>query len=150
LACLAVRPPDIVVCAAAVSDWAADIFSSGKIKKDRKQKPPSIALKENPDILAMLAAPSPHRPQLVIGFAAETENLLETATRKRLEKKCDWILANDVGTEKIFGADENHVYLITGKDTEDWGKQSKHLIAQKLAENITAYFKSTDIQIAAE
>ncbi|MGQ0527312.1 MAG: bifunctional phosphopantothenoylcysteine decarboxylase/phosphopantothenate--cysteine ligase CoaBC [Alphaproteobacteria bacterium] len=138
-------PADIAVCAAAVSDWAPAKTQTHKIKKRANRDAPDIKLTQNPDILATLSAHK-NRPRLVIGFAAETENLLENAKEKLVQKKCDWFLANDV-SENAFGADENHVYLVKASGTEDWKKQSKTLIAQKLAETIKDYFDhDTDSQ----
>ncbi len=149
--CHKALPADIAVCAAAVSDWSATTIMSRKIKKRGDRIPPDLKLKENPDILAMLARPAPKRPALVIGFAAETENLIEAAQEKRQNKGCDWIIANNVGsTEKIFGADENHVYLITENGAEEWKRTSKKVVAKKLADQIADHFLTQKTQIAAE
>ncbi len=141
---------DIAVCAAAVSDWSPLKVESRKIKKGSKAAP-TLALKENPDILATLSCPGPHRPRLVVGFAAETENLLENARAKRLKKGCDWIVANAVGgSEKGFGANTNQVYLVTPETTEEWPRASKHSIAQKLARRIAEALSATPLKDAAE
>lgn len=132
-------PADIAVCAAAVSDWSAVAVLKQKIKKRGDKTPPDLKLKENPDILAALAAQSKKRPRLVIGFAAETENLLEQAALKLQSKNCDWIIANDVGAENVFGSEENHVYLMTGSETEEWTRTGKKEIAGKLANKIAAH-----------
>lgn len=132
-------PVDIVVCAAAVADFTPTTTYGQKIKKDKNKKPEAIELKENPDILQILSRPGPRRPSLVIGFAAETENLLDNARAKRLKKGCDWILANDVAAENVFGADENHVYLITSSGTQEWQKTTKRGIAQKLVAALTDF-----------
>ncbi|MCB9991232.1 MAG: bifunctional phosphopantothenoylcysteine decarboxylase/phosphopantothenate--cysteine ligase CoaBC [Rhodospirillales bacterium] len=148
-ACRQALPADIAICAAAVSDWSAAAVLSQKIKKRGDRQPPDIKLKENPDILAALAGlATPKRPKLVIGFAAETENLIEAAAEKRRNKGCDWIIANQVGPaddgmEKVFGRDENHVYLITDQTTEEWQKTSKQAIADKLADYIARWFTET-------
>ena len=135
-------PADIAVCAAAVSDWSPLAVKRQKIKKSHDSAPPDIKLKENPDILAMIARKSPKRPALVIGFAAETENLLEAAANKMKSKGCDWIIANDVAAEeKVFGAERNHVYLLNGSGTTEWPQATKQAIAEKLAQEISAYFK---------
>lgn len=126
-ATLSAFPADIAICTAAVSDWSP-VYSDQKIKKTGEA--PTITLKENPDILQTIATHK-HRPQLVIGFAAETENLLDNAHTKRTRKNCDAILANDV-SQNVFGADENHVYLITQSETQDWHRISKTAIAEKL------------------
>jgi len=130
-ASLKALPADIAICTAAVSDWSP-IYSDQKIKKTGEA--PTITLKENPDILKTIANHE-NRPTLVIGFAAETENLLENAKTKLARKNCDTILANDV-SQNIFGADENHVYLISQSKTQDWQRISKTAIAQKLVEYI--------------
>ncbi len=139
-ACKAALPADIAICAAAVGDWASASVAKSKIKKQGRQPPPILKLKENPDILATLSRPYTGRPKLVVGFAAETGKLVEEATRKRKAKNCDWILANDV-SEGVFGADANHVWLIDNSNQEDWGAMSKQDIAQKLVERIGNYFK---------
>ena len=130
-ATLSALPADIAIFTAAVSDWSP-AYSDHKIKKTGEA--PKIILKENPDILKTIANHE-HRPTLVIGFAAETENLLENAKTKLTRKNCDAILANDV-SQNIFGADENHVYLMTQSETQDWQRISKTAIAQKLVEYI--------------
>lgn len=151
-ACSKALPVDIAVCAAAVSDWSATTITAHKIKKNGSDIPPDIKLKENPDILAAISKTVKQRPTLVIGFAAETKDLIKSAQEKRNNKGCDWIIANDVsGTEqKTFGSDENHVYLITENNTEEWEKDSKTAIANKLAGRIADYFSTLRIQIAAE
>lgn len=133
-------PADIAVCAAAVSDWSAATVHRQKIKKDGNSSPPDIKLKENPDILAAIARDARKRPHLVVGFAAETENLLNAAKAKRNAKGCDWIVANDVAADKVFGADENHVYLLTGDETQEWPKADKHTVARKLVARIATHF----------
>lgn len=138
-ACLATLPADIAVCAAAVADWTPATPQTGKIKKEKGAAPPTLALTENPDILATLARHA-QRPALVAGFAAETENLLHNAAEKRARKGCDWILANDVASEKVFGADANRVYLISERGAEDWGKKPKSTIASDLATRIGEHF----------
>jgi len=153
-------PADIAVCAAAVSDWSAVAVTSHKIKKRDNRMPPDIKLKENPDILAAIAQNPRNRPRLVIGFAAETENLIEAAQEKRRAKGCDWIVANDVSADNVFGQDENKVFLVTDGHTEgnnieadgveEWDKASKALVASKLTDYIASYFAADKQQIAAE
>ena len=135
-ACQAALPVDVAVCAAAVADWRPRHSLAGKIKKGDGHAP-AIKLVENPDILATLAAAGPGRPTLVIGFAAETENVIEQASAKRLKKGCDWILANDVapGTG-TFGGAENLVHVIDAQGTESWPRMSKAAVAQKLSSRI--------------
>ncbi|MBI4030668.1 MAG: bifunctional phosphopantothenoylcysteine decarboxylase/phosphopantothenate--cysteine ligase CoaBC [Proteobacteria bacterium] len=148
-ACRAAAPADIAICAAAVADWKPAQTQKKKIKKD-KNAPPTLTLTENPDILSALAQPGPRRPRLVIGFAAETENILESAHAKRMKKKCDWIVANNVGTkEKIFGSDGNHVHLITASGQMEW-RGSKKDIADRLVLEIMDHFKNLKLSEAAE
>jgi phosphopantothenoylcysteine decarboxylase/phosphopantothenate--cysteine ligase len=134
-ACRSRLPADAAVCVAAVSDWrAVEVFKS-KLKKGRTG-PPTLDLVENPDILASLAARGPRRPKLVVGFAAETENL-EAAGRAKLERKgCDWIVANDVSHGDIVGGDDNEVLLLTAQAVERWPRAPKAEIARSLAEKI--------------
>lgn len=134
-ACEAEMPADIVVCAAAVGDWRAADEAGQKLKKNGHA--PSLKLTENPDILAILSKPSAARPQLVVGFAAETENLIQAATDKRRAKGCDWMLANDVspGTD-TFGGDNNTVHLIDDNGVEDWPVLSKDDVGRRLAVRI--------------
>jgi phosphopantothenoylcysteine decarboxylase/phosphopantothenate--cysteine ligase len=128
-------PVDIAVCAAAVADWAVSNPAPGKIKKGAK--PPTVKLSPNPDILATLSKPGAKRPRLVIGFAAETTNLIKNAKAKRLAKQCDWIVANDVspGTG-AFGGDHNTVHLVTADGVEDWPTLRKQAVADRLAARI--------------
>ncbi|MCE2491387.1 MAG: bifunctional phosphopantothenoylcysteine decarboxylase/phosphopantothenate--cysteine ligase CoaBC [Alphaproteobacteria bacterium] len=138
-ACDDTLPVDVAVCAAAVSDWRVTTRRNQKIKKDG-QSAPALELTENPDILAALARHSRHRPSLVVGFAAETENLIDNASAKRRRKGCDWIIANDVSAEAgTFGASENTVHLITERGTEAWPKLSKLDIARRLGVAIAEY-----------
>ncbi|MGE4013010.1 MAG: bifunctional phosphopantothenoylcysteine decarboxylase/phosphopantothenate--cysteine ligase CoaBC, partial [Alphaproteobacteria bacterium] len=112
-ACRKSLPADVAVCAAAVADWRTADEAEQKLKKG-KGGPPSLKLVENPDILAALSAPSNARPRLVIGFAAETENVVANAQAKRAKKGCDWILANDVSADTgTFGGDRNTIHLVT-------------------------------------
>lgn len=130
-------PADIFIGAAAVSDWSP-APSAQKIKKQPGKPAPAINLRENPDILKTVANHK-KRPALVVGFAAETENLLENAKTKLKSKNCDWILANNV-SENLFGSDENQVYLVTSTSTDEWKKQGKRAIAQELAAKIGEHF----------
>jgi phosphopantothenoylcysteine decarboxylase/phosphopantothenate--cysteine ligase len=131
-------PVDVAVMAAAVSDWRVETVASQKLKKNGKG-PPLLRLTENPDILATLASRRNDRPALVIGFAAETENVVANARAKRLKKGCDWILANDVslGTD-TFGGDHNTIHLVDVAGVEDWPAMTKHDVAQRLADRIAA------------
>lgn len=139
-ACEDSLPVDIAICAAAVSDWTPTEPQNHKIKKRENKSAPHLALKENPDILKTLSNHK-KRPKLVIGFAAETESLLENARAKLAAKGCDMLLANDVAEGKIFGADENHVYLVTRKTAQEWPRSSKNDIARRLVETITDHIK---------
>jgi phosphopantothenoylcysteine decarboxylase/phosphopantothenate--cysteine ligase len=132
-------PADIAVLSAAVADWRIDTVAGGKIKKG-PGGPPTLALIENPDILAGIAAPGPNRPTLVIGFAAETSDLEANARAKLSRKGCDWIVGNDVSDE-VFGSDGNTVLLVTASGAEAWPRQSKTAIARRLAARIADRFK---------
>lgn len=134
-ACRAALPVDAAVCVAAVSDWRPDAVFGVKFKKGHAG-PPSVTLVENPDILADLAAAGSSRPKLVIGFAAETEDLEANARAKLKAKGCDWMVANDVSQAGVMGGDDNEVLLIDAKGVERWAKASKTRIAQRLAEKI--------------
>ncbi len=138
-ACLDALPADIAVCAAAVADWRVAGAASGKIKKSPGAPPPVLDLVPNPDILALLSAPRPDRPRLVVGFAAETDALDENAAAKRLRKGCDWIVANDVSPATgIMGGEDNTVHLLTAAGIEDWPRLPKTEVAQRLAARIAA------------
>ncbi|WP_327796188.1 bifunctional phosphopantothenoylcysteine decarboxylase/phosphopantothenate--cysteine ligase CoaBC [Acidocella facilis] len=136
----AALPADIAVCAAAVGDWRPQTEAEQKLKKDGSGAT-ALSLTENPDILAGLSAPSPTRPKLVIGFAAETERLAEHAAAKRARKGCDWLVANNVGGTGIMGGDENEVLLLTADGAEPWARMNKQAVAEKLAAKIGAYFE---------
>lgn len=136
-ACRAALPVDAAVCAAAVSDWTAAHVANAKIKKVAGAPPPTLALAETPDILATLAGLDAGRPRLVIGFAAETENVVANAIEKRARKGCDWIVANDVSPRAAtFGGDDNTVHLISADGVEDWPRLSKTEVAARLAVRI--------------
>ena len=135
-ACAEALPADIAVCAAAVADWRTADAAPEKMKKDGKGLP-ALALAENPDILATLAAPGKNRPALVVGFAAETENVVGHAVAKLKNKGCDWICANDVSPETgTFGGDMNRVHLVTASGVEDWPPQTKTQVGERLARRI--------------
>jgi phosphopantothenoylcysteine decarboxylase/phosphopantothenate--cysteine ligase len=131
-ACQAALPADAAVFAAAVADWRVANTSGGKIKKGATT--PTFELVPNPDILATIAAPGPARPRLVVGFAAETDDLMENAQGKLRRKNADWIVANDVSKETgIMGGDENEIHLITAAGVEDWPRLDKQEVARRLA-----------------
>lgn len=132
-------PADIAVLSAAVADWRIDTVAGAKIKK-APGGPPTLSLVENPDILAGLSRPGPNRPALVIGFAAETQDLEANARAKLSRKGCDWIVGNDVSDE-VFGSDGNTVLLVTASGVETWPRQSKTAIARRLAARIAEQFK---------
>ncbi|MET0689314.1 MAG: bifunctional phosphopantothenoylcysteine decarboxylase/phosphopantothenate--cysteine ligase CoaBC [Methyloceanibacter sp.] len=126
-------PADLAICAAAVADWRASDESAQKLKKEPGSNSTTLSLSLNPDILATLAKPGPQRPRLVIGFAAETENLIENAKAKRARKGADWIVANDVwpGTGAM-GGDRTQVHIVTAGSVEDWPAMSKDEMAARV------------------
>jgi phosphopantothenoylcysteine decarboxylase / phosphopantothenate---cysteine ligase len=133
-------PADIAIFAAAVADWRVDRPSGNKIKK-QQGGPPTLKLVENPDILSTIAHRKSDRPQLVIGFAAETDHVIANAQTKLAKKGCDWILANDVSPQTgIMGGDVNTIHLITAGGVEDWPPQSKNEVARALIGRIAASF----------
>ena len=133
----AALPADAAVFAAAVADWRVANAAGQKMKKDGSGQPPALSFAENPDILATIARMAEGRPGLVVGFAAETERVVEHATAKRARKGCDWIVANDVspGTG-IMGGSENAVTLITDQGAESWPRMGKDAVARQLAARI--------------
>jgi len=134
----AALPADVGIFAAAVADWRTVSDGVQKLKKDAGG-PPKLDLIENPDILARVAKLKAKRPKLVIGFAAETEKVIEHATAKLWRKGSDWIVANDVSAEGgAMGGDDNAVHLVTAKGVESWPKQSKERVAQQLVARIAA------------
>ncbi|WP_265545568.1 bifunctional phosphopantothenoylcysteine decarboxylase/phosphopantothenate synthase [Roseomonas mucosa] len=133
-ACEAALPVDAAVCAAAVADWRVAEASNGKIKKREGAAPPELRLVPNPDILATLSHHA-RRPGLVVGFAAETDDLLANAQTKLARKGCDWIMANDVSGDVMGGA-ENRVHLVTRDGIEDWPRLPKEEVARRLAARI--------------
>lgn len=136
-ACLAAGKLDVAIFAAAVADWKAARPADAKIKKTAGAPPPALELTPNPDILATVSKPGPKRPVLVVGFAAETENLVANAVDKRKRKGCDWIVANDVSSASgTFGGERNTVHLITGDGVEDWPTLAKDEVAVRLADRI--------------
>lgn len=147
---LAALPADIVVCAAAVADWRVDHATNSKIKKQPGQSPPVLTLVPNPDILAEISAVGPQRPRLVIGFAAETDDVEENAVAKRARKGCDWIVANDVSTgTNVMGGPENRAILTTEAGVERWPRMPKDELASRLAERIAEQL-TDDAPIAAK
>jgi phosphopantothenoylcysteine decarboxylase/phosphopantothenate--cysteine ligase len=133
----AALPADAAVFAAAVADWRVENAADRKIKKTADGAIPALAFGENPDILARVAQMGSGRPRLVVGFAAETDDVERNATEKRARKGCDWIVANDVspGTG-IMGGTENAVTLITAAGAETWPRLAKDETARRLATRI--------------
>jgi phosphopantothenoylcysteine decarboxylase/phosphopantothenate--cysteine ligase len=132
----AALPADAAVMAAAVADWRVANASAQKMKKDGSGKAPALEFAENPDILAGISK-GPQRPRLVVGFAAETTDVVAHATAKRARKGCDWIVANDVSPATgIMGGAENAVVLISDAGAEAWPRMGKDEVARKLAARI--------------
>ena len=140
-------PADIAVMVAAVADWRAADTSDEKMKKEDGKGPSSLKLAENPDILKGLGSHE-KRPKLLIGFAAETENIENHAKAKLKRKKADWILANDVSPEGgVMGGDTNSIKLLSKNGVETWQKMSKEEVAAWLAERIASHFKTETIEV---
>jgi len=136
-ACQSALPAEIAVCAAAVADWRAAVPAQQKIKKNGA--PAKLELTANPDILAALSQAGSTRPSLVIGFAAETENIVAQAQEKLARKGCDWILANDVAPESgTFGGDHNQIHLIRAEGVETWPQMTKAEVATRLCREIAS------------
>ncbi len=143
-ACEAALPADVLVMAAAVADWRPDITANSKIKKSADRVVPLIKLVENPDILATIAQ-SAKRPRLVIGFAAETDDVVSNAVAKRARKGADWIIANDVSGD-VMGGDRNRIHLISEAGTEaplieEWPEMTKTEVGARLAQRIAEKLK---------
>ncbi len=134
-------PVDAAVMAAAVADWRTKDYNDIKIKK-RGAAPPALVLTENPDILASVAA-NPKRPDLLIGFAAETNDVVDNARKKRKSKGVDWIVANDVSGD-VMGGDNNQVHLVKEGKVEHWDPMTKQDVAHKLVEEIAGKLTADD------
>jgi phosphopantothenoylcysteine decarboxylase/phosphopantothenate--cysteine ligase len=135
-ACESALPVEVAVCAAAVADWRAADAQPQKLKKNGGGAP-TLKLAENPDILATLAKAGNRRPLLLVGFAAETENVVANAKAKRKKKGCDWLLANDVGPATgTFGGTDNTIHFVTAEGVERWPTMAKRAVARRLAERI--------------
>jgi len=134
-AVMAALPADAAVMVAAVADWRTEPATE-KIKKQAGGAPPALSLAENPDILATLSA-APNRPALVIGFAAETNDVVANAKAKRTRKGSDWIVANDVSRD-VMGGEANSVHIVTAEGVESWERLPKHEVARRLAARIAA------------
>jgi phosphopantothenoylcysteine decarboxylase/phosphopantothenate--cysteine ligase len=138
-ACEAALPADIAVMAAAVADWRVAREAGQKLKKEPGGEAPTLRMALNPDILATLSAHATRRPALVVGFAAETERVVEHAVEKRARKGCDWIVANDV-SGGVMGGDANRVHLVGAEGVEDWPEMPKEEVARRLAARIAGRF----------
>ncbi len=133
-ACRRALPVDVAVCAAAVCDWRVAERAGEKLKKQPGAAAPSLVLTENPDTLASISGAGALRPRLVVGFAAETSDLIANAEAKRATKGCDWIIANDVSSgSDTFGGDANTVHLVSEQGVEAWPAMSKEAVAARLA-----------------
>ncbi len=136
---------DIAIFAAAVVDWRTANEANQKIKKNGSGDIPALELTENPDILATISKMKQGRPSLVVGFAAETENVVENAKAKLKRKGCDWIVANDVSPDTgVMGGDRNTVHLVTELDVEDWPQMEKAEVARRLMERIAGTIEPSD------
>ncbi len=140
-AALDALPADIAVFCAAVADWRTDGEAHQKMKKVEGGGLPALTLTENPDILKTIAQHTELRPRLVIGFAAETEKVLEHGQTKRARKGCDWLVANDVSPQTgVMGGDHNTVHLIRAAGVESWPQMDKPAVARRLAQTIADAF----------
>ena len=138
-ACEAALPADVAICAAAVADWRVASEAASKLKKEGGALP-TLTFAENPDILATLAARNDRRPRLVVGFAAETGDVVTYARAKLAKKGCDWIVANDVSAGTgTFGGDNNTVHLVGPEGVEDWPRMTKQEVADTLARRIAGH-----------
>jgi phosphopantothenoylcysteine decarboxylase/phosphopantothenate--cysteine ligase len=146
-ACQSSLPLDAAICAAAVTDWKPVEAAPQKLKKMPGASAPDIKLTQTPDILAALSAPGPNRPRLVVGFALETENLIENATAKLKAKGCDWIVANSAVPElaaqesTVFGSNNNTIALITSSGPELWPRLPKQEVGKRLAASVADYLE---------
>jgi len=137
-------PADIAVFCAAVADWRVAEQGGQKIKKEKGAPPPALNLVANPDILRTVATLKTGRPRLVVGFAAETENVLAHAQAKLAAKGCDLIVANDVSAAKgVMGGDRNSVHLVTREGHIDWPEMSKEDVAAKLVDEFVRRFSES-------
>lgn len=135
----AALPVDAAVMAAAVADWRVANAAGSKMKKDGSGRAPALEFAENPDILATVSKHASARPGLVVGFAAETDTVIEHATAKRVRKGCDWIVANDVRPDTgIMGGSSNAVTIISDAGAESWPMMGKDEVARRLADRIAA------------
>ncbi len=132
-ACLDELPVDIAICAAAVADWRVANPADEKMKKQGNQDVPNLDLTQNPDILRTISNHKTGRPEIVVGFAAETQNVIENAKGKLASKNCDMIVANDVGANSdVMGGTNNTVHIVSPDGVESWPEMSKQQVAEKL------------------
>ncbi len=142
-------PADVGIFTAAVADWRTAGDHPQKLKKLGKAKTLTLALTENPDILRTIARHDFLRPHLVIGFAAETENLVDYAKKKLASKGCDWIVANDVSAEKgVMGGNDNEVLLVTRDGVEEWPHLRKHEVAERLMQRVAAFLRDNSARLS--
>lgn len=140
-ACEAALPADIAIFAAAVADWRVAAPAAIKLKKSPGAEVPNLDFVPNPDILATIAQHGAQRPRLVVGFAAETNDIIAHARAKRARKGCDWLVANDVSEGSgVMGGAENEIHLVTEAGVEDWPRLPKEAVADRLAARIAAAF----------
>ncbi len=138
-ACENSLPADIAICAAAVADWKISNPAVNKLKKDKSGTPPSLSFAQNPDILQILST-SKNRPHIVVGFAAETENVVQNAKAKLVSKACDLIIANDVSAG-VFATNTNTVHVVSKSGVESWPQLLKVEVASRLMAHITRLLK---------
>ena len=144
----AALPADIAIFVAAVADWRPATNADDKIKKGKSKAPPVLNLIENPDILKSIGTLKKNRPSLVIGFAAETQDIVKHGKDKLAKKGANWILANDVSGEAgVMGGDHNTIRLISDSGVEDWPKMDKQHVAKRLVDEICRYFEQQSIEI---
>jgi phosphopantothenoylcysteine decarboxylase/phosphopantothenate--cysteine ligase len=147
----AALPADVAVMTAAVADWRVDHDQRSKIKKDGSGRPPALVLVENPDILATVSTPGPARPHVVVGFAAETDDVVANARKKLAKKRCDLIVANDVRPETgIMGGGDNTVTVVSADGTESWPRMTKADVAVKLVQRIAVMLTAQPIATTGE
>ena len=139
-ACEQVKTPDIAIFCAAVADWKVANAAPQKLKKNDKAEAPMLSFAPNPDILKTIAMRKSGRPQLVVGFAAETENVVANAQEKLKRKNCDLMIANDV-SQGVFGAGQNSVHVVSAKGVEHWPQLSKHEVARRILEICSGMLK---------
>ena len=140
--CTSKLPYDIFVSAAAISDWKVKKIFSEKIKKNKNEI--NIIFKKNVDILQNISK-NKNKPKLVIGFSAETTNLINSSKSKLFKKGCDWIIANNVKSQPVFGSNYNQVSFITKKNVENWNKMKKSEVAKKITKKIVNFFKKNKL-----